>query len=68
VLTEANAGKTLAQNAKAMLAQPSVSVGLGLVYRFDWIRVEANFGVPLAAAASDGARKGFQVGMGVDFL
>jgi outer membrane protein insertion porin family len=41
-----------------MLAQP---VGLGLVYRFDWIRVKANFGVPLAAAASDGARKGFQL-------
>jgi outer membrane protein insertion porin family len=51
-----------------LVSQPSVAAGVGLVYRFDWIRIEANVGLPLLAARSDGARKGFQIGMGVDFL
>jgi len=38
------------------------------MYRFDPIRLEVNFGVPLAAARSDGWRRGFQVGMGLEFL
>jgi outer membrane protein insertion porin family len=60
--------KSLAENITSLIAQPSIAAGVGLVYKFDWVRVEANFGVPLAAASSDGARKGFQVGMGIDFL
>jgi outer membrane protein insertion porin family len=58
----------VAENVAGLLAQPSVGAGVGLVYKFDWIRVEANVGVPLVAARSDGARKGFQLGVGVDFL
>jgi outer membrane protein insertion porin family len=65
---ERSPDKSLAENVTSIVSQPSASIGLGLVYKFDWIRVEGNFGVPLAAAASDGARKGFQVGMGVEFL
>ena len=34
----------------------------------DPVRVEVNFGVPLVASKSDGVRKGFQVGIGLDFL
>lgn len=52
----------------SLLDKPSVSAGLGLIYRFDPIRVEMNFGVPLAANKSDLARKGLQVGIGFDFL
>lgn len=68
VLTTRCSGKTLAENASASLARPSVSAGFGLIYRLDPIRVEVNFGVPLVANRSDGYRRGFQVGMGIDFL
>ena len=50
------------------LSRPSISVGLGLIYRFNPVRVEVNFGVPLVASKSDGSRKGVQVGMGLEFL
>jgi outer membrane protein insertion porin family len=45
-----------------------VSAGVGLIYLFDPVRVELNFGVPLAARASDGTRKGVQFGIGLEFL
>jgi len=45
-----------------------VSAGVGLIYLFDPVRAELNFGVPLAARASDGTRKGVQVGIGLEFL
>lgn len=38
------------------------------MYKFEPVRVEVNFGVPLVASKSDGIRKGFQVGIGLDFL
>ena len=50
------------------LSRPSISVGLGLIYRFNPVRVEVNFGVPLVASKSDASRKGVQVGMGLEFL
>ena len=52
----------------ASISKPSISAGVGLVYKLDPVRVELNFGVPLVASKSDGTRKGFQVGIGVDFL
>lgn len=56
------------ENIVASVTRPSVSAGVGLIYRLDPIRVEVNFGVPLVASKSDGFRKGIQVGMGVEFL
>jgi outer membrane protein insertion porin family len=53
---------------RSALSKPSVSAGVGLIYMFDPVRVELNFGVPLAARASDGVRKGVQVGIGLEFL
>lgn len=61
-------GSPLRSSISAALSQPSVSTGVGLIYHFDPVRVEVNFGVPLAARASDGARKGVQVGIGLEFL
>lgn len=63
-----DAGSTLRSTVAAALTQPSVSAGVGLIYIFDPVRVELNFGVPLAARASDGTRKGVQVGIGLEFL
>ncbi|KAI0305258.1 surface antigen-domain-containing protein [Multifurca ochricompacta] len=59
---------TLRSSIAAALTQPSVSAGVGLIYLFDPVRVELNFGVPLAARASDGTRRGVQVGIGLEFL
>jgi len=59
---------SLRSSVAAALTKPSVSAGVGLIYLFDPVRVELNFGVPLAARASDGVRKGVQVGIGLEFL
>ncbi|KAH7921552.1 hypothetical protein BV22DRAFT_1038526, partial [Leucogyrophana mollusca] len=67
-LDSMNKAKDTTENFVDCLSRPSVSVGLGLIYRFDPVRVEVNFGVPLIASKSDGARRGFQVGIGLDFL
>ena len=63
-----SAARLLSENVSDMLAKPSISAGLGLIYRFDPVRVEMNFGVPLVASKSDGTRKGIQVGVGLEFL
>lgn len=59
---------SLQSTISAALSQPSVSAGVGLIYLFDPVRAELNFGLPLAARASDGTRKGVQVGIGLEFL
>jgi len=60
--------KSLAMNVQESITRPSISAGLGIVYRFDPLRVEVNFGVPLVVSKSDGHRRGFEVGVGVNFL
>jgi len=65
---EGGVGPSLLSTVSAALTQPSVSAGVGLIYLFDPARVELSFGVPLAARASDGARKGVQIGIGLEFL
>lgn len=60
--------KSLASNVRESISRPSISAGLGIVYKFDPLRVEVNFGVPLVASKSDGHRRGFEVGIGVNFL
>lgn len=56
------------QSIHTAITQPSISVGLGLVYRFDPIRVEVNLGVPLVAAKGEVLRRGPQMGIGLEFL
>ncbi|KIY43211.1 hypothetical protein FISHEDRAFT_53949 [Fistulina hepatica ATCC 64428] len=51
-----------------LLSRPSIAAGVGILYNFDPIRFEVNFGVPLTASASDGMNKGLQVGVGLEFL
>jgi len=63
-----NRSQSLKHSVVACLSRPSISAGVGLVYRFDPVRVEVNFGMPLLASASDRTRKGVQVGMGLEFL
>lgn len=63
-----SAAKPLLMNVQESITKPSVSAGVGIVYRFDPLRVEVNFGVPLVASKSDGRKRGFEVGIGVNFL
>lgn len=58
----------MVDNVRNSFARPSISAGVGVIYRFDPVRVEVNFGVPLVASKSDGTRRGLQVGMGLEFL
>ncbi|KAG6334461.1 hypothetical protein ID866_4623 [Astraeus odoratus] len=51
-----------------LITRPSISAGLGLIYRLDPIRVEANVAFPLVAARGEGLRRGIQVGIGVEML
>ncbi|KDR72490.1 hypothetical protein GALMADRAFT_73815 [Galerina marginata CBS 339.88] len=52
----------------ASLSRPSISAGVGLIYRFDPVRVEVNFGVPLAASRGERGMRGIQVGLGLEFM
>ncbi|KAK7471006.1 hypothetical protein VKT23_002419 [Stygiomarasmius scandens] len=60
--------RSLVDNIKNTITKPSISAGVGLIYKFDPVRVELNFGLPLVANRSDGTRKGVQVGLGLEFL
>ncbi|KAJ6616408.1 surface antigen-domain-containing protein [Mycena sp. CBHHK59/15] len=67
-LDDIDKSRSLMDNIKGTLSRPSVSVGVGLIYNFDPARIELNFGLPLVASKSDGTRRGFQVGLGLEFL
>ncbi|KAF9076566.1 mitochondrial protein [Rhodocollybia butyracea] len=60
--------RSFADNIKNTISKPSISAGVGLIYKFDPIRMEVNFGLPVVASKSDGTRKGIQVGIGLEFL
>ena len=57
-------GTTLSE----LLKRPSVGVGIGLIYRTPIGRLELNFGIPVTMRQGDWARKGFQFGIGVEFM
>ncbi|GAA5899940.1 SAM complex subunit SAM50 [Sporobolomyces salmoneus] len=66
-----NAGKLVggSQPLSTLFTQPpSVTTGLGLMYRHSSVRVEVNVGVPLVAARGEGSVKGVQFGLGLSFL
>jgi outer membrane protein insertion porin family len=67
-LSASETGWNLQKSIKNALLSPSLSVGLGLIYQFDPIRVEVNFGMPVMMFHGDGGRRGIQVGIGLDFL
>lgn len=61
-------GRDVRSTVHTLLTRPSVSAGIGLVYRVDPIRVEANVAFPLVAARGEGLRRGIQVGIGLEML
>ncbi|KAF9445599.1 hypothetical protein P691DRAFT_805471 [Macrolepiota fuliginosa MF-IS2] len=60
--------EALEQTKASLLRYPSVAAGVGLIYRFDPIRVELNFGLPLVNSVGERGKRGIQVGMGLEFL
>lgn len=58
----------VAGSVRTLLSQPSVSAGVGLVFKHPVARVEVSFSLPLMARISDRTRKGLSFGLGVDFM
>ncbi|CDR35620.1 hypothetical protein NBRC10512_006492 [Rhodotorula toruloides] len=66
-----NGGKLVgtAQPYSSLLnTAPSLTCGVGLMYRHSLVRIEANVGVPLVQTQGEGGVKGFQFGLGLSFL
>lgn len=51
-----------------LICKPSIAAGIGLVYCHAIARIELNFCLPIATRISDRARKGIQLGLGVQFM
>jgi outer membrane protein insertion porin family len=60
--------QSFANNVARMYSSPNMSVGLGLLYRLDPIRVEVNFALPLVGRKGEGWARGLNVGIGLEFL
>ncbi|KAL7425148.1 hypothetical protein Q5752_000836 [Cryptotrichosporon argae] len=60
--------RSFADNVTRMYDRPAVSAGIGLLYRFDPLRVEVNFAFPLVARKGERLARGLSVGVGVEFL
>lgn len=60
--------RTFADNIAKMFTNPSLSVGLGLMYRLEPLRVEVNFSMPLIARKGERLARGLSVGVGIEFL
>lgn len=61
--------RSVANAVKMMMGQlPSIAVGVGIVYAHPVARFEMNFCLPIVAREGEGARKGLQFGIGMNFL
>ncbi|CCJ28547.1 unnamed protein product, partial [Pneumocystis jirovecii] len=63
LLNEENFKDTVSE----LICKPSIAAGIGLIYCHTIARLELNFCLPIATRISDRARKGIQLGLGVQF-
>lgn len=70
-----NGGKLINHNSmlpkdciNALMKEHSTSIGMGLTLRHPMARFELNFAVPVTTHEDDLIRKGFQFGLGFEFL
>lgn len=61
-------GTSLQETKQALSQSPSISAGLGLIYRHSIARIELNYCIPLTAARGDQIKRGLQLGIGLNFL
>ncbi|KAG9307255.1 hypothetical protein G9A89_017083 [Geosiphon pyriformis] len=66
-LIQLNQRQPLMTNLNRLHYAPSVSTGLGIVYRSSILRLELNFCLPLLATTTDKVKKGLQLGLGFNF-
>ncbi|RIA91800.1 surface antigen-domain-containing protein [Glomus cerebriforme] len=66
-LVQINSSRRLAQSIHNLTKTPSVSAGVGVVYRSSILRLEVNFCLPLIATNTDKLKKGLQLGLGFNF-
>ncbi|KAI9092890.1 surface antigen-domain-containing protein [Phlyctochytrium arcticum] len=67
-LVSLNTQQSFAENARRLVATPSISTGVGLAVRFSILRLELNYCLPLTATTSDSFKRGFQFGIGVTYM
>ncbi|RXK37485.1 mitochondrial protein [Tremella mesenterica] len=60
--------RSFSENMGRLYRSPNLSVGLGLMYRLDPIRIELNFTLPLVGRKNERLSRGLGVGVGVEFL
>ncbi|WVQ81608.1 hypothetical protein IAT38_003732 [Cryptococcus sp. DSM 104549] len=60
--------RSFTSNIAKMYSSPNLSVGLGLVYRLDPLRIEVNFSMPLVGRQGERTARGLGVGVGLEFL
>ncbi|GAA5895455.1 hypothetical protein JCM6882_006257 [Rhodosporidiobolus microsporus] len=66
-----NAGKLIPTGSPCcslLTLPPSLTAGVGVMYRHSLVRIEANVGVPLVQHRGEGGVKGLQFGLGLSFL
>ncbi|CAG8465561.1 667_t:CDS:10 [Diversispora eburnea] len=66
-LLQFNPSQPLLKSIKGLSKAPSVSAGIGIVYRSSILRLEVNFCLPLLATTTDKLQKGLQLGLGFNF-
>jgi outer membrane protein insertion porin family len=62
------ADRSFGENIGSLYRSPDLSVGLGLLYRLDPLRIEVNFSLPLIGRKGEGWARGLGVGIGLEFL
>ncbi|KAF0515526.1 surface antigen-domain-containing protein [Gigaspora margarita] len=66
-LLQMNPSQRILSSFFSLTRAPSVSTGVGIVYRSSILRLEVNFCLPLVATTSDKLKKGLQLGLGFNF-
>ncbi|KAG2176056.1 hypothetical protein INT44_000535 [Umbelopsis vinacea] len=61
-------GTSYSQTKEALLLNPRISYGVGLIFHHPAARVEANFCFPVQFSGGDLEQAGFQAGFGINFL
>jgi len=63
-----NQKESLSENVNRLIQTPSVSTGFGLAVKFNILRVELNYCLPIAVTKTDDVKKGLQFGVGLSFM
>ncbi|WVW78557.1 hypothetical protein I302_100513 [Kwoniella bestiolae CBS 10118] len=60
--------RSFTDNLTKLYSSPNLSVGVGLMYRLEPIRIELNFSMPLIGRRGERTSRGLGVGVGIEFL